>query len=52
MKISKLYSKLKVKKIAEESLRQIDPDLVSFFNINTQEDWALSQKMKDSLADG
>ena len=52
MKISKLYSKVKVKKIAEESLRQIDPDLISFFNINTQEDWTLSQKMRVSLADG
>ena len=52
MKISKLYSKLKVKKIAEENLRQIDPDLISFFNINTQEDWTLSQQMRASLADG
>ena len=52
MKISNLYSKVKVKKIAEESLRQVDPDLISFFNINTQEDWTLSQKMRVSLADG
>jgi molybdenum cofactor guanylyltransferase len=52
MKISNLYSKIKIKKIAEESLRQIDPDLISFFNINTQEDWALSQKMRVSIADG
>jgi molybdenum cofactor guanylyltransferase len=52
MKISKLYSKIKIKKIDEESLRQIDPDLISFFNINTQEDWALSQKMRVSIADG
>jgi molybdopterin-guanine dinucleotide biosynthesis protein A len=52
MKISKLYAKLKVKKIAEESLRQVDPDLISFFNINTQEDWTLSQKMRVSFDDG
>jgi molybdopterin-guanine dinucleotide biosynthesis protein A len=52
MKISRLYSKIKVKKIAEESLRQIDPDLISFFNINTQEDLALSQKMRDALTNG
>ena len=51
MKISNLYSKLKIKKIPEESLRQIDPDLVSFFNINTQEDWTLSQTMRVSLED-
>src|SRR4030042_2157324 len=46
MKISRLYSRIKVKKIAEEGLRSIDPDLVSFFIINTTEDWTLSQKMK------
>jgi molybdopterin-guanine dinucleotide biosynthesis protein A len=51
MKISKLYSKVKVKKIAEESLREIDPELISFFNINTLEDWTLSQKMRVSLND-
>jgi molybdenum cofactor guanylyltransferase len=52
MKISKLYSKLKVKNIAEGNLRQIDPDLISFFNINTQEDWTLSQQMRAAFADG
>ena len=52
MKISNLYSQVKVKKIAEESLREIDPDLISFFNINTQEDWTRSQKMRVSLTDG
>ncbi|MBI4763703.1 MAG: molybdenum cofactor guanylyltransferase [Deltaproteobacteria bacterium] len=52
MKISKLYAKLKVKEIAEESLRQVDPDLISFFNINTEEDWTLFQKMRVSLNDG
>jgi molybdopterin-guanine dinucleotide biosynthesis protein A len=51
MKISKLYSKMKVKEIAEESLREIDPELISFFNINTLEDWTLSQKMRVSLND-
>ncbi len=48
MKISNLYSQVKVKKIAEESLREIDPDLISFFNVNTQEDWTRSQKMRVS----
>lgn len=52
MKISKLYSGVKVKKIAEESLRQIDPDLISFFNINTQEDLVLSRKMRATLTHG
>jgi len=49
MKISSLYSKVKVKKIFEENLREIDPDLISFFNINTQEDWTLSLKIRASL---
>lgn len=52
MKISKLFSRVKAKKIPEETLRRVDPDLISFFNINTQEDLAVSQKMRDSLADG
>jgi len=26
-------------------LRRVDPELISFFNINTQEDLAASQKM-------
>ena len=49
MKISSLYSKVKVKKIFEENLREIDPDLISFFNINSQEDWTLSLKIRASL---
>jgi molybdopterin-guanine dinucleotide biosynthesis protein A len=34
-----------VKKIAEPQLRAADPDLISFFNINTPEDLAASKKM-------
>lgn len=52
MKISKLFSRVKVKKIPEEILRQVDPELISFFNINTQEDLAVSQKMRHAFADG
>lgn len=44
MKISTLFSKLKVKKIPEDILRSVDPDLISFFNINTLEDLTNSQK--------
>jgi molybdenum cofactor guanylyltransferase len=51
MKISQLYSRVKIKKIPEENLRQVDPDLISFFNINTQEDWTLSQKMRATFDD-
>jgi molybdenum cofactor guanylyltransferase len=45
MKISTLFSKVKVKKIPEDILRSVDPDLISFFNINTQEDLSLSQNL-------
>jgi molybdenum cofactor guanylyltransferase len=45
LKISKLFLKLKTKKVPEESLRSVDQDLISFFNINTVEDLSLSRKM-------
>jgi molybdopterin-guanine dinucleotide biosynthesis protein A len=51
MKISGLYSKVKIKKIPEEQLREVDPELISFFNINTREDLNLSQKMEGSFTD-
>ncbi len=38
LKISGLFSKLAVKEIPESVLRKIDPDLISFYNINTPED--------------
>ena len=45
LKITKFYSRVKVKKIEEQVLRRVDPELISFFNINTQEDLATSLKM-------
>ncbi|MEW6185265.1 MAG: molybdenum cofactor guanylyltransferase [Thermodesulfobacteriota bacterium] len=50
MKISRLYSKVKIRKIPEEPLRKVDPELISFFNINTQEDLTLSQKMEGFIS--
>ena len=38
LKVSHFYSQVKIKKIPETSLRQVDPELKSFFNINTPED--------------
>lgn len=43
LKISTLFSRVKLKKIPEETLRRIDPELRSFFNINTQEDLDMVQ---------
>jgi molybdopterin-guanine dinucleotide biosynthesis protein A len=45
LKISNLFSQIKIKTIPEESLRSVDRDLISFFNINTVEDLSRSRKM-------
>lgn len=44
-KILKFFPKVKVKEIQEARLRSADPRLISFFNINTPEDFAASEKM-------
>jgi molybdopterin-guanine dinucleotide biosynthesis protein A len=44
-KISNFFQKIRVKEVPEERLRQADPDLVSFFNINTPEDLARAEEM-------
>ncbi len=38
--IKKLFRKVRVKKIPETLLKQVDPELMSFFNINTAEDYS------------
>lgn len=45
-KIRDFYSKIRVKKIHEFQLRQKDPELVSFFNINTPEDLQKANHMR------
>lgn len=40
LKIQGLFRKVRVKTVPESDLRVIDPELVSFFNINTPEDLA------------
>ena len=44
-KIVKFFPKVKVKEIPENRLRSADPELISFFNINTPEDLGTSEKM-------
>ncbi len=39
-KIKDIFRKLRVKKVSEKILRQNDPELISFFNINTPEELA------------
>jgi molybdenum cofactor guanylyltransferase len=38
-KIQSMFKKIRVKKIPEATLREKDPELVSFFNINTETDF-------------
>jgi molybdopterin-guanine dinucleotide biosynthesis protein A len=38
LKIQGLFRRVRVKTLAETDLRKVDPDLISFFNINTPED--------------
>jgi molybdopterin-guanine dinucleotide biosynthesis protein A len=39
LKLISIYSKLKVKKVQEEELSRLDPDLLSFRNINTLDEY-------------
>jgi molybdenum cofactor guanylyltransferase len=43
-KIQRIFQKVRVQKIPEEMLRNIDPDLVSLYNINTLEDLAKAEQ--------
>ncbi len=38
MRITRLFEKVKTRKVEEEELKKIDPDFKSFININTKED--------------
>ena len=44
-KVQEMFKKLKVLEISEENLKEKDPALVSFFNINTPDDFKKAQKM-------
>lgn len=45
LKIQGLMGRVRVKKIPENKLREIDPELVSFFNVNTPEDLVKAEEM-------
>jgi molybdopterin-guanine dinucleotide biosynthesis protein A len=44
-KIQQIFNSVKVRKIPEADLRQTDPDLRCFFNINTPEDLAAAERL-------
>jgi molybdopterin-guanine dinucleotide biosynthesis protein A len=45
LKIRKIFEKLKVQIIREEKIQEVDPQHLSFFNINTNEDLKKAQAM-------
>ncbi|MBW2369467.1 MAG: molybdenum cofactor guanylyltransferase [Deltaproteobacteria bacterium] len=45
LQIKQFYNKVRVKKLPENLLREIDPRLVSFFNVNKPEDLEKAKKM-------
>jgi molybdopterin-guanine dinucleotide biosynthesis protein A len=45
VKITKAFRKCRIKTISEKVLREKDPDLQSFFNINTQDDLKRAEEM-------
>ena len=49
LKIQNLFRKVRVKKIPENLCREKDPELVSFFNINTPEDLIQAEKMAQKI---
>lgn len=48
-RINRTFQKLRIKKLPENILRRHDPDLVSFYNINTPEGLAQAQQMFEHL---
>ncbi|MBC2711201.1 MAG: molybdenum cofactor guanylyltransferase [Desulfosarcina sp.] len=45
LKIQGLFRKVRVKTIAEADLREVDPELISFFNVNTPDDLARAEAL-------
>jgi len=51
LKIQRVFQKVRVKKISEDILRTIDPDLVSLSNINTPDDLAKAKQAATKVSD-
>ncbi len=41
LKINKLFQKVPIKVVPQKILEEVDPELESFYNVNTLEDWEL-----------
>jgi molybdopterin-guanine dinucleotide biosynthesis protein A len=46
LKIQKFFRSVRIKKISEAHLRRNDPELLSFFNINTPDDLKLAETIE------
>ena len=51
LKIQRVFQKVRVKKISEDILRTIDPDLISLYNINTPDDLARAEQAATYLTE-
>ncbi|MFN3966635.1 MAG: molybdenum cofactor guanylyltransferase [Endomicrobiia bacterium] len=49
LKIIDFFSEVRVKEITEDTIRQFDPQLLSFFNINTEDDYQQALNIAMSL---
>ena len=45
LQIKAFFNRVRVKTISEKKMRRIDPQLRSFFNINTQDDLAKAKEL-------
>ena len=52
LKISSFFSEVRVRLVPEDEIRRLDPDLLSFFNVNTQDDLEIAVNLanKDSAS--
>ena len=49
LKIQRVFSKKRIRKIPESVILKADPDLVSFFNVNTPEELAVAETMATTM---
>jgi molybdopterin-guanine dinucleotide biosynthesis protein A len=49
LKIQGLFRKLRVKTVVEADLREVDPQLISFFNVNTPEDLIQAEALNKAI---
>lgn len=51
LKILNMYDMVRVKRIPEQRLLDVDPDLLSFFNVNTPEDFVVAEQILSETSD-